>query len=799
MFGSITLKVKPLKLAFLVSPKSSQSIREAIQINSTLWGGSYNPIIPLYKRMPQTWKDKPLRAPKAETVIKGYIDAFDPDILVQCTKDLPAYLNDLGLRIISPSEIWEYFNKDKNELAPTFGIGIFELLHLIFEEHFRYQERFPIKVIIPKIPKSHALFWSSFFGEIPKAILDIIDKNYKKPLDIKETKAEISKIKELLRGDVLFPRRIARYKLNTFNRSGPLKDTCVFFMDITKNEDIIDYWNLRALGRQVFPLPKQFKADKELRGLLVNFLKRVRRPLKYNPKIYNFASFIRSRNTDMEEMKLFAQSLNLRKKTKDKPDEPYYALQHWYPRIWDEWARDKDGAEPDDIFAEEKSKEFSDTRRKIQFSTMLPEFAFEHIFHGEPRCANEISFRFYGTDEILAQVFPKSNKDNFIRSIASLGSFRRDWRVGRNGLIKLVEDARSEDWDIPLAQDVFLSWLKDIGWEAQLSTAGLITKQIYRQLEGMVRVLGNEDLLKLFEHMNGGPVNEREIPVGEIKNRLKQISPRGNLHNFLISKNVFRVGAKIQCPHCMRNSWHSLDNIKEQLTCPRCLNDYPAVGNIDANVWCYKTTGPFSIPGYADGGYCVLLAVNFLTGHHLHGVGITPSFSFVAHKDKNKLEADFSGFWRESTFKGVAEGVMFGECKTFGIFEQQDFLRMKNLAKQFPGAILIFCTLRKKLNKDEIKQITKIAKAGRKYWKSEKPINPVLILTGNEIFSNWGAPQCWKDMGLKKQFDHIYGLLDLCNATQQIYLNLPSWHEYWYKEFEKRRSRKIQRKKKKNK
>jgi len=145
-------------------------------------------------------------------------------------------------------------------------------------------------------------------------------------------------------------------------------------------------------------------------------------------------------------------------------------------------------------------------------------------------------------------------------------------------------------------------------------------------------------------------------------------------------------------------------------------------------------------------------------------------------------------------FGVIAEGAIFGECKTYGKFEKKDFARMKKIATNFPGAILAFCTLRKQLDKNEVQEISKIAKAGRKYWKSERPINPVLVLTGNEIMSMWGPPQCWKDMGLSEKFERVYGLLDLCDATQQIYLKLPSWHHTWQEEWERKRTRRAQRK-----
>jgi hypothetical protein len=84
---------------------------------------------------------------------------------------------------------------------------------------------------------------------------------------------------------------------------------------------------------------------------------------------------------------------------------------------------------------------------------------------------------------------------------------------------------------------------------------------------------------------------------------------------------------------------------------------------------------------------------------------------------------------------GIAETqksccVIVGECKTYGEFKEKDFARMRYLAETFPGAILVFSTLRKSLNANEVTEITRIAKAGREHWKADRPINPVLIGLG---------------------------------------------------------------------
>src|SRR5262249_22734635 len=151
----------------------------------------------------------------------------------------------------------------------------------------------------------------------------------------------------------------------------------------------------------------------------------------------------------------------------DPSDSPFFSLQHWYPRVWDEWARDKDGAVSHDIYGtEEDSIEIPDTKElRVGIRSLLPTFADKYCSHGEPRCANEISFRFYGPDEYIAEVFPKSSGKNFSRAISGLTSIKGDWRIGRNGLIKIVKNNFTESRDIPLAEKVLFAWLTDLGWQ----------------------------------------------------------------------------------------------------------------------------------------------------------------------------------------------------------------------------------------------------------------------------------------------------------------------------------------------
>ena len=94
----------------------------------------------------------------------------------------------------------------------------------------------------------------------------------------------------------------------------------------------------------------------------------------------------------MDELMAYAKTLNIAKEPDDPSDSPFLALQHWYPRMWDEWARDRDGAVADISGEAEGALEIDPKKVQVHFKPILPKFANKYGYHGEPRCANEISF-----------------------------------------------------------------------------------------------------------------------------------------------------------------------------------------------------------------------------------------------------------------------------------------------------------------------------------------------------------------------------------------------------------------------
>src|SRR5882672_11139242 len=66
-------------------------------------------------------------------------------------------------------------------------------------------------------------------------------------------------------------------------------------------------------------------------------------------------------------------------------------------------------------------------------------------------------------------------------------------------------------------------------------------------------------------------------------------------------------------------------------------------------------------------------------------------------------------------------------------------------------------------------------------------LNPVLrVLTGRELFAEERPEQLWKNSGgrhaaIAGQIGWAPGINELCDATQQLYLDMPPWLQ-WFEE-----------------
>ena len=260
--GNLDIKLRPLRLAFLIEGADKEGVLEAIRINTFLWGGSFNPIIPVFKRAPKPWQER-FHTVSAREMAEGLLDAFDPDF-VELTGKYSECTVDVGHRkVIKSSDILEGLNRDG---TPAYGIGLFEILNHLLAKELKYVRRKPLDIQVPNLLKTGHLFLASVFGELPSALDNILREQFDRELGTKRTDCSLTDYSLLLDPKVLFLRRLANLYVRPVPRSAWFSD-CVFFLDATSVLDVVDYWNLRAVGWNVCPVSKQAAASESVKKL----------------------------------------------------------------------------------------------------------------------------------------------------------------------------------------------------------------------------------------------------------------------------------------------------------------------------------------------------------------------------------------------------------------------------------------------------------------------------------------------------------------------------------------------------
>jgi hypothetical protein len=123
---------------------------------------------------------------------------------------------------------------------------------------------------------------------------------------------------------------------------------------------------------------------------------------------------------------------------------------------------------------------------------------------------------------------------------------------------------------------------------------------------------------------------------------------------------------------------------------------------------------------------------------------------------------------------------------------------MKFLAEEFPDSILVFATMKEanEMSAKELAGIRKLAEWGREYVReSGRSRAPVILLTGVELFAGYALSLTWKEKGGKHEqlstpgYVSLDNLRVLADVTQQLYLNMPSYSEWFQAKWRARRER----------
>jgi hypothetical protein len=789
---SSSVRVRPLRFAFVVEPQDKASLQRIFEANSSLWGGVFNFIIPLFKQVPARYREKYFKTIPAREMLKGLVEAFQPDYLIELKPGAVA-----TYEIAFPSKrvlaIEDLSARDERGRCKV-GIDLRSVCDDLYRTTFRFVQRHAPEVIIPSaMDKRFDLLFAATFGFLPESgTLADVSNIYLKALEGKRIAIKAVEFPKLLNQNYYYPLRATHHELDTFRTSWSI-DSKLFYMDERSSFDLIEFWNLRAIGWHIEPLPASLAPD--LVDYCNEFIKSVYRPFPPPSNAYHHATMLCARSQSVDKLLEFMKKLTWLPGT-------HASLDHRVPRIWEEWGRSADHAEAQTVTHSEKSVDAHVIGEGLHLKSQPHGFVESDRFCSRTAACANVLKSFSGETSIIPW------KSDVAATLTRDFGEKRTW-ISREGIVVLTGEHRVFSvLRVPSPINIFASMAESLGYKLSLSPAGRTCKQIITSVGGLESigiVARSGDLLKFLDRLAHDDLEvELECEEGEggkrkklhkafallpqVTELLKRVNAGGlatsTTHlNALVRFNVLKLGMALRCTECLHTSWFSLESLAPRMSCPHCLAKFrfPSGSPPRRDEWAYRVIGPFTTGHFAGGAYCVATALHFLSEKVARTSNWVTSFTMRNAAGK-EFEIDFGMLAEPSRFSHTSSPhLIIGECKSFNRFEKRDFVRAKETANLFPGAILCFCTFNDALDKDEIRELTKLARQGQKKIIAGKQMNPMLILTARELFSEFKMTDFYSLYGDNAEHARSVYLRDdvqeLCEFTQRIYLGVPSYHE----------------------
>ena len=475
-----------------------------MRICACLWGGVYNPIIPVFRNRPRDWRPDVPDLLTGAQIGRGYVDFFEPDVFVEAESNL---LERIGLgairtttglrRPVIPLDALLACRRNRDWSELDLGLGIMDVLKDVYETERRFQLRDVRPSYLVKARPGTGLV-EALFGlypnDEPSSYFDRAYGDVFKPAVVEATPD--TWIRVYLEGG-LSPLGLTAHRLE--RQPTGRDDPKYFVFDPAKATDLIDLWNLRLEPSPVLPVPLEWWPA--LAEHISRHVAAAHRPLQGNPHglihrtTVEFArSIARDRHRDCIAM--LGPGL--------PPDS--LVLKSWPTPVWE--PHRSEGVEsprPLRVIAQERLLTLTvgeGDSPMTEFPILSPDFASLYSGH-RARWVNVVSLASFRRDDI-ATVLPLNVTNS---AWPRLDLLHERVVVGAEGW-SFPQRFKDSTQTIRLytQEDAVVASLEHLGVSSKLSDAGQIAKQMLQHLGGLngLGLLVYPDTLKLLNAMAVG-------------------------------------------------------------------------------------------------------------------------------------------------------------------------------------------------------------------------------------------------------------------------------------------------------
>lgn len=751
---SVRIKYRPVRIGWCIRDGDIAELRKALRLTHTMWGGRFNPIIPVDnfeygEQLVKVFRVDVLVSPSDDEAIKSFTDRF------------PYLPNPFFPPVL--------FVKEDSGKTYSTVVDLYHPIRRLYEEHFKN--------------RSTVVFRASLYEwNDDDPLRDVLLATFGGFPPVSETGTDYGGLIE---------KHLAAEKLNLFGLTLPSDSfkkatpnwVCCFDLeghysvinywdnpgfyigDARDFTDVVNFWNIRATGTDLLFYDTMY--SDRLNAVRDEFVK----VLKARPKTH------RSFDTDVavwSKSKLDTLDLS---GFGTVPTRCLIGLGTW---------NGLNIKAPIFHFGGKSVlAAVGSSYGKTRISFPLPEKpVFEEVKLSSQHLVVSISYGIglYGNERAtlmtpnLSELNEYYGRNHFFHWDKA--------RVEPEG-IGIIIDA----WDSDLglnALDVtsLIAKVFEIaGIRAQTSKPGLIASRLIQQLGGIqgcrvLKIAGVRDLIERYKP-------DQSFTNSAAKQIIGRVDPTNGRTNFseyeglflearpwdtklkpedafayLLKHGAFRVGLEFQCPNCRLDFWLPLDEAKTETTCEYCGQDFDVTTQLRDRDWRYRRSGLFGKDNKQEGSIPTALTLQQMeTVLHHHRVLYTTAMEIEpVGASVSRCETDFVILTQQTIDHKVQ--VAIGECKNRGEISDDDVLKLRMVAEALEKKGIRVFVVFSKLADFSTSELERCKAVNSKY------VTRLILLTARELEPRHLYKTTAREFDIR---EHAISFEDMTQTTQTVF------------------------------
>jgi len=753
---SVTVRYRPVRMGWCLRTGDRDALHKALRTTFALWGGRYNPIIPV---------DQPELA--ADLVSLFRVDALWPLSDDQAIKDFIAKFKHLP----DPFYHDEIFAERGRGRGPLL-VDIYHPIRRLYQDHFRHNPNPEITVHRhtwhPDDPLSDMLLCT--FGGLPAPEETGTDYVALMKSELRATDVVIEN------GGVLPEGKANEWRVGEFSRAYLERHYLVtnhwsypgfYIGSAARFEDIVHFWNLRAADIAVAFFDPAHEA--RLAPRRSGWLARLRsRPPGRHPSDNSVAIWYREQD-GQPDTGAFGAGLTLCR----------VSLGLW---------NGQNIKAPYMHFAEGRTLaaigQNSAGKPRVSFQLPPKPLAEDPDLHNQHLVAAiDPGIGLWGNERetLHAPSIPELN-EYYGRECYF------EWNKTRvePGGLGIIISADRDDLSLTALNvtELIRRAFGVVGIKAEPSKPGLVASRLIQQMDGIqgcraFKIAGVRTLIenhgpqKSFTHGHATKTIWGADTASPLSSYNLFIEPRpsgskltGNaVFAYLLKRGVFRAGLRFECPNCQLEFWISLDDIRTDATCEYCGQRFNVTPFLKDRDWAYRRSGLFGRDDNQEGAIPVVLTLQQLdTTLHSGRLLYTAAMTLKPKSAKIRpCETDFVALVPHSR-EGKIE-IVIGECKTRQAIEDDDVAKLQAVAEAFPKERFNVYVVFAKLDVFSEEELNRVRRLNPRY-------PPRVIILSPPQLDPYYAYEEAKERDGKRLI--VVSLSDMARATSQIFLSQPA-------------------------